>query len=237
MKTSEFSILRFFKPYKPLKCNANVLDFMQQQIALLRDTNRFGTALNYEKTMKNFSEFLGGADIPFSAITELLIANYNTFLIKRGMAFVDIAYLKKENIENGMINFARRKTGQLLSVRIEPCIQTIIERYSSYSAIYVFPILISTDAEQSYNEYQIAINNYNRLLGKLSKMLPEACKLTSYTSRHSWATSARNHNVPISFISQGMGHTSEQTTRIYLTMLENSVIDDANQGIIKALLE
>lgn len=91
------------------------------------------------------------------------------------MAFVDIAYLKKENIENGMINFARRKTGQLLSVRIEPCIQTIIERYPSYSAIYVFPILISTDAEQSYNEYQIAINSYNRLLGKLSKMLPEVC--------------------------------------------------------------
>jgi hypothetical protein len=79
------------------------------------------------------------------------------------------------NIENGMINYACRKTGQLLSVRIEPCIQTIIERYSSYSAIYVFPILISTDAEQSYNEYQIAINNYNRLLGKLSKMLPEVC--------------------------------------------------------------
>ena len=68
MKTSEFSIPRFFKPYKPLRCNANVLDFMQQQIVLLRDTNRFGTALNYEKTMKNFSEFLGGADIPFSAI-------------------------------------------------------------------------------------------------------------------------------------------------------------------------
>jgi hypothetical protein len=146
MKTSEFSIPRFVIPYNPLKCNANVLDFIQQQIVLLRDTNRFGTALNYEKTMKNFSEFLGGTDIPFLAITELLIANYNTFLIKRGMAFVDIAYLKKENIENGMINYARRKTGHLLSVRIEPCIQTIIERYSSYSAIYVFPILISTDA-------------------------------------------------------------------------------------------
>ena len=30
-----------------------------------------------------------------------------------------------------------------------------------------------------------------------------------------------------------MDHTSEQTTQIYLTMLENSVIDDANKGIIK----
>ena len=68
-------------------------------------------------------------------------------------------------------------------------------------------------------------------------MLPAGCKLTSYTSRHSWATAARNHNVPISVISAGMGHTSEQTTQIYLTMLENSVIDDANQGLIRSLLE
>ncbi len=68
-------------------------------------------------------------------------------------------------------------------------------------------------------------------------MLPTGCRLTSYTSRHSWATAARNHNVPIPVISAGMGHTSEQTTQIYLTMLENSVIDDANQGLIRSLLE
>ena len=81
-----------------------------------------------------------------------------------------------------------------------------------------------------------ALNSHNRLLGRLSEILGCGCKLTSYTSRHSWATAARNHNVPISVISQGMGHTSEQTTHIYLTMLENSVIDDANKGIIGELL-
>ena len=89
----------------------------------------------------------------------------------------------------------------------------------------------------AYEEYQIAINTHNRQLKRLSKMLPAGCKLTSYTSRHSWPTAARNHNVPISVISAGMGHTSEQTTQIYLTMLEKLVIDDANQGLIKSLLE
>ena len=126
---------------------------------------------------------------------------------------------------------------QLLSVRIEPSIQRIIDRYSSALSPYVFPILISTNTKEAYEEYQVAINNHNRLLRRLSKMLPVGCKLTSYTSRHSWATAARNHNVPISVISAGMGHTSEQTTQIYLTMLENSVIDDANQGLIRSLLE
>ena len=313
-----YSVGDIIKRYKSPECHVSVLDFMQNQIRLMRNANRLGTALNYEKTMKNFAEFLGGVNLPFSAMTEQLVAEYNAFLVQRGMvrnsisfymrimravynkavrqklveqslpftevytgidrtrkravsesvisqlyklklaggtplalardififsyctrgmAFVDIAYLKKENIQNGVICYARRKTGQLLSVRIEPSIQRIIDRYSSALSPYVFPILTSTETKQAYEEYQAAINNYNRLLRRLSKMLPAGCKLTSYTSRHSWATAARNHNVPISVISQGMGHTSEQTTQIYLTMLENSVIDDANQGLIMSLLE
>ena len=313
-----YSVGDIVKRFKSPECHVLVLDFMQNQIRLMRNANRLGTALNYEKTMKNFAEFLGGVNLPFSAMTEQLIADYNAFLVQRGMvrnsisfymrimravynkavrqklveqshpftevytgidrtrkravsesvisqlyklklaegtplalardififsyctrgmAFVDIAYLKKENIQNGVICYARRKTGQLLSVRIEPSIQRIIDRYSSALSPYVFPILTSTDTKLAYEEYQVAINNHNRLLRRLSKMLPIGCKLTSYTSRHSWATAARNHNVPISVISAGMGHTSEQTTQIYLTMLENSVIDDANQGLIRSLLE
>ena len=313
-----YSVGDIVKRFKSPECHVLVLDFMQNQIRLMRNANRLGTALNYEKTMKNFAEFLGGVNLPFSAMTEQLIADYNAFLVQRGMvrnsisfymrimravynkavrqklveqshpftevytgidrtrkravsesvisqlyklklaegtplalardififsyctrgmAFVDIAYLKKENIQNGVICYARRKTGQLLSVRIEPSIQRIIDRYSSALSPYVFPILTSTDTKLAYEEYQVAINNHNRLLRRLSKMLPIGCKLTSYTSRHSWATAARNHNVPISVISAGMGHTSELTTQIYLTMLENSVIDDANQGLIRSLLE
>lgn len=313
-----YSVGDIIKRYKSPECHVSVLDFMKNQIRLMRNANRLGTALNYEKTMKNFAEFLGGVNLPFSAMTEQLIADYNAFLVQRGMvrnsisfymrvmravynkavrqklveqshpftevytgidrtrkravsesvisqlyklkltedtplalardififsyctrgmAFVDIAYLKKENIQNGVICYARRKTGQLLSVRIEPSIQRIIDRYSSALSPFVFPILSSTDTKEAYEEYQVAINNHNRQLRRLSKMLPAGCKLTSYTSRHSWATAARNHNVPITVISAGMGHTSEQTTQIYLTMLENSVIDDANQGLIRSLLE
>ena len=59
--------------------------------------------------------------------------------------------------------------------------------------------------------------------------------LSFYTARHSWATVARNHQIPVSVISAGMGHTSERTTQIYLTMLENSLIDNANKGILESL--
>ena len=171
------------------------------------------------------------AGTPLALCRDMFIFSYCT----RGMAFVDIAYLRKSNLQNGMICYARRKTGQLLSVRIEPSIQRIIDCYADSDSPYVFPILTSLDATEAYEQYQVALNTHNRLLGRLSEMLGCGCKLTSYTSRHSWATAARNHNVPISVISQGMGHTSEQTTQIYLTMLENSVIDDANREIIRGL--
>jgi integrase len=151
------------------------------------------------------------------------------------MAFVDIAYLKMANLHNGTLTYTRRKTGQLLTIRVEPCIQRIIDRYAQPDTPYLFPIITSTDPDVAYRQYQAALNRHNRLLGRLSEMLGCGCKLTSYTSRHSWATAARNHNVPISVISQGMGHTSEQTTRIYLTMLENSVIDEANKWIINSI--
>ncbi len=171
------------------------------------------------------------AGSPLTLCRDIFIFSYCT----RGMAFVDIAFLRKTNLQNGVICYARRKTGQLLNVRIEPSIKRIIDRYADSNSPYIFPILTSLDTAEAYEQYQIALNTHNRLLGRLSEILGCGCKLTSYTSRHSWATAARNHNIPISVISQGMGHTSEQTTQIYLTMLENSVIDDANKEIIGCL--
>lgn len=164
---------------------------------------------------------------------DIFIFSYCT----RGMAFVDIAYLKKSNIQGGAICYSRRKTGQVLCIKIEENIRKIIEKYSSGEREYVFPIISSEDAKEAYKQYRQELNNQNRRLKELSTMLPADCHLTSYTSRHSWATAARNHNVPISVISAGLGHTSEQTTQIYLTMLENSVIDEANKEIIRELTE
>lgn len=51
-------------------------------------------------------------------------------------------------------------------------------------------------------------------------------------ARHSWATIARNMNISLAVISAGMGHSSETMTRIYLTSLEASTIDQANSAIL-----
>ena len=56
-----------------------------------------------------------------------------------------------------------------------------------------------------------------------------------YIARHCWASVARSKNIPISIISEGMGHDSEATTRIYLASLDTSAIDRANSLILKDL--
>lgn len=153
----------------------------------------------------------------------------------RGMAFVDIAYLKKSNIRNGTIQYLRRKTGQVINIRIEPCMEKIMDRYNRSEIDYVFPIITSSDEDISYKQYQNSLSYYNKQLKKISDLLELSSPLTSYTARHTWATTARNKNIPLSVISAGMGHTSEMTTRIYLASLDSSVIDEANKIIINSL--
>lgn len=170
---------------------------------------------------------------PLAFSRDMFIFSYCT----RGMAFVDIAYLKKEDVSGGILSYVRHKTGQRLTVRIEPLIEEIIERYEPFvhNSPYLFPIITSNDPEEAFRQYQTALGYHNRKLKKLGKLTGENLHLSSYTARHSWATVARKHNVPLSVISAGMGHTSEKTTLIYLDSVENSLIDKANEEILEAL--
>lgn len=153
----------------------------------------------------------------------------------RGMSFVDIAYLKKASIKEGRMQYVRRKTGQTIEVRIEPCMQEIIDRYTALCrhTPYVFPYVTEEDSALSFRQYQSALGDYNRQLKRLGSMIGLERPLSSYSARHAWATAARDHNVPLTVISAGMGHTSEKTTRIYLAALENSVIDQANKMLLE----
>lgn len=172
----------------------------------------------------------------FSALDfarDLFIFSYCT----RGMAFVDIAYLKKKDLRGGEIRYARHKTRQTLCVRIEVAARKIIDKYAGLApdTPYLFPILTGRGEEADFREYCSALDRQNRMLKKLSALLPDGCRLTSYTARHTWATAARNHQVPLSVISVGLGHTSERTTRIYLAELENAAIDSANRELLRRL--
>ncbi len=166
---------------------------------------------------------------------DLFVFSYCT----RGMSFVDVAFLRKRDVEDGTITYVRRKTGRRMSVRMEPCMYRIISRYEAETAgtPYVFPIISSSDPTVAYHQYQIALSYHNRKLKRIADLLGERRNLSTYTARHTWATTARNHFLPLSVISAGMGHTSEKTTQIYLADLETAVVDKANQALLKGLNE
>lgn len=163
---------------------------------------------------------------------DLFLFSYCT----RGMSFVDMAYLTRKQLVNGTIQYKRRKTGQPLSVRIEPYVQAIIERYQeTVHNGYILPIIHSDDEKTAYRQYQTALRYYNKKLKELSVLLGDGISLTSYTARHSWATTAHRHNTPLTVISDCLGHHSERTTQIYLDSINEDVIDHTNADIVASL--
>lgn len=152
----------------------------------------------------------------------------------RGMAIIDIAFLRKSNIKNGMLIYRRQKTGQQLTVRWEVRMQEIVTRHGVGDSEFLFPLIHSgkTDYRRQF------LNAYSKLIRRLKKigeMLGLAEPLTFHRSRHAWASIARDINVPLSVISEGMGHESEKTTRIYLASLDTSLVDKANSDIMGLL--
>ena len=152
----------------------------------------------------------------------------------RGMSFIDMAYLKKKDLSNDILSYRRRKTGQQLFIRWEKCMQEIVEKYKNPSSGYLLPIIRPMNSDER-TQYQNAMYLINRKLKEIGKMIGVQLPLTMYVARHSWASVAKNKNVPISVISEGMGHDSEMTTQIYLASLDTAVVDNANSMILNSL--
>ncbi len=151
----------------------------------------------------------------------------------RGMSFIDMAYLKKKDLQNGILSYRRRKTGQQLFIRWEKCMQEIIDKHPKSGTDYMLPIIKTSGNERQ--QYRNALRLVNNKLKEISAMTGLQPNLTMYVSRHSWASIAKSKNVPISVISEGMGHDSEATTQIYLASLDSSLVDKANGMILRNL--
>lgn len=152
----------------------------------------------------------------------------------RGMSFVDMAYLRKSDLSHGVLEYRRRKTGQNLFIRWEKCMDEIVSSYDNPSSLYLLPIITSSDTDER-QQYINMSHKINRSLKSLGKKLGLPTPLTMYVARHTWANAARKKKIPISVISEGMGHTSEMTTRIYLSSLDADIIDRANKKILRLL--
>lgn len=177
-------------------------------------------------------------DINLSAYPHLDFAR-NLFMFSfytRGMSFIDIAFLRKTDLTNGIITYFRRKTSQQIQVRVENQTREIMDKLGESTTSYLLPIIGSenTDAD---SQYRNVYHRVNRNLKKLGEMLKLETKLTLYVARHAWASIAHHNNIPISTISKAMGHDSETTTLIYLSSIDSSVVDKANRRIMSLMKE
>ncbi|WP_300949358.1 site-specific integrase [Phocaeicola sartorii] len=185
--------------------------------------------------------------LPLSIVKKIKVLNLSMtpaldfardmFLISfylRGMSFIDMAFLKKSDLKNGYVTYRRRKTGQQLVIEWTKEMQIVLDKYPDNETDYLLPIIKTLGTNERYT-YRNVGYNINHNLKKIAQMVGISIPLTLYVARHSWASAAKAKGIPLSVISEGMGHDSETTTQIYLANLDTSVVDRANAVILKSL--
>jgi integrase/recombinase XerD len=152
-----------------------------------------------------------------------------------GMNFADMAFLQKSDISNGRIYYRRKKTSKLYDIKITVGLSGILNHFmeGNPDSKYVFPILKRDTPVFKERDVQLARKHFNKSLKVIAAMCGIEQNLTSYVSRHSFATQAMLLNVPVNAISAMLGHSSLKTTEIYLKSLPSNILDDYNLQILK----
>lgn len=142
-----------------------------------------------------------------------------------GMSFADLAHLEKSALNQNVLQYNRIKTKTPMSLEILDSAKEMIDQLRSNKPAvpdcpdYLFNILHGDKKrkdERAYRKYQSALRSFNNCLKDLARALHLNSPVTSYTFRHSWATTAKYRGVPIEMISESLGHKSIKTTQIYL---------------------
>lgn len=173
-------------------------------------------------------------DLPLNSSLDYARDMFLMSFYLRGMSFIDMAFLKKSDLKNGYITYRRRKTGQQLIIEWTKEMQMILDKYPENATDYLLPIIKNPGTNERCT-YRNMGYNINHNLKKIAKMVGVQIPLTLYVARHSWASAAKAKGIPLSVISEGMGHDNEATTQIYLTSLDTSVVDQANSIILDSI--
>ena len=152
----------------------------------------------------------------------------------RGMSFIDMAFLRKTDLQNGYITYRRRKTGQKLVIEWTNEMQLILDKYPENASDYLLPVIRNPGTNERCTYHNMGYN-INHNLKAVAKVVGVTIPLTLYVARHSWASIAKSKGIPLSVISEGMGHDNEATTQIYLASLDTSAVDKANSLILKSI--
>ena len=153
----------------------------------------------------------------------------------RGISFTDLAYLKHSNIIDGRIEYKRRKTHQNYSVKLFPVAESIINQMKQTECDYLLPVIpfgVKEDSVRAKRIIQQCIKTTNKYLKRLSAEVGLGSSVTTYSSRHSFATIAKRMGYSNELIAEALGHQhGNKITNIYLDSFEASVIDEMHQHV------
>jgi len=150
-----------------------------------------------------------------------------------GISFIDLAFLKVENIENGRMKYIRAKTGRDYSIGINEQLNTLIEKYSKDKdeEDFIFDIIQNGETKEAqYRSAKNALKRFNKALRSLCEKA-EIEKISSYWARHTFATNLKNQEVPTAVIKEMLGHASEKTTQTYLASFADETLDEYSKKV------
>ena len=151
------------------------------------------------------------------------------------MSFADLAHLKVGDIIDGRVNYQRRKTDKPYSIKIIEEVQQILNLYikDNPKEAFIFPIIDRTTPQEQYKDIEWARKRFNKKLKDIAELCSIDENLTSYVSRHSFATRAKNLGIPIANISDMLGHGDIKTTEIYLDSLPTDLLDEDHEKVVR----
>ena len=156
-----------------------------------------------------------------------------------GIAFVDLAHLKWENIRDGILQYHRQKSGSLIQLEIPSGALRLLDELSACTAkesLYLFPFLSGTrTGEAAYKEYNRILSRFNHDLKLLARSTGVTLPVTSYTIRHSFASFLKEQDVSIEVISELLGHKSIKTTQIYLKSFSLERLSTVNRNCFESV--
>lgn len=164
----------------------------------------------------------------------------NYFLLSfylRGISFTDLAYLKPCNIIDGRIEYKRRKTHKNYSVKLLPEAYNLFKQLQVVGSEYLLPILPNNATEDCLNTNKVirrCIKTTNKYLKLISLELGIGSHVTTYSSRHSFATIAKRLGYSNEIIAESLVHEyGNKITNIYLDTFEVEVLDAMHSMVIR----
>ncbi len=220
----------FNKAIKEKKCKQDYYPFNEYKISQL-DHSTKKRAIPFEDIEKIIA-FIPNPNTKQQLSKDLFLFSFYNM----GMNFKDMALLKWENISNNRVDYKRSKTKREFSIKMLPPVIEILDYYKKHNpnSDYVFPILDDSynTPEKIHNRVKSGLRRMNLHLKQIGDHYSLEIKLTSYVSRHSWATILKRRGIPTGIISEGLGHSSESVTQVYLDSFENKTLDKVNEQLL-----